>query len=192
MAHRRGLMTLCAMFFMGLLMGSAPALAQGLPWNTDTLRRGDEVRAGVQHRTEDGVRRERLRFASPEEAKAWALETLADPGQGGKVLVEVRGKRAVRLTGQGLEAPDKVRKALQEAWGEERAEEGPELLALRADRKVALFGSAVPQDPASKLPPDLQLDPQAARPLQAVLEERKVELPAPAPTSGFVDGLSPG
>ena len=167
------------------------ALAQGLPWETATLRRGEEVRAGVQHRTEEGVRRERLRFGSPEDAQAWALaEALVDDGQSGRILVEVRGKRAVRLSGEGLGEPAKARKALHEAWGEERAAEAPALLAVRQDRKVALLGTKVPADPGTKLPAGLVLDPEAARPLAEPLGDRKVELPAP-PTPGLTGSVQP-
>lgn len=168
-----------------------PALAQGLPWETGTLQRGDEVRAGVQRRTEEGVRRERLRFGSPEDAQAWALaEGLVEDGLGGRVLVEVRGKRAVRLSGEGLREPVRARKALHEAWGEETAAEAPELLAVRLDRKVALLGAKVPADPGAKLPAGLVLDPEAARPLAEPLGDRKVELPAP-PTPGLTGSVQP-
>lgn len=170
---------------------SSPALAQGLPWNTDTLRRGDEVLAGVQHRVEDGVRRERLRFSDPEQAKAWAVQAVGDGERGAHVLIEVRGKRVVVVSGDS-DDPALVEKALAEAWGEDEAQESPQLCAVRDDDRVALLGSDVPPAAASKLKAGLKVDAEAARPLAKVLGKRKVALPAAPPASGGLVGGLPG
>jgi hypothetical protein len=99
----------------------------------------------------------------------------------------------VRLSGEGLAGGEQARKALRQTWGEEAAEEAPDLLAVRADRKVALLGKSLPADPGSKLPAGLKLDPEAARPLETALGDRKVTLPAPAPAEspGMTGSLTP-
>lgn len=180
------LATLCA---IALLAPIASAFAQPSQYAPgEHLRRGDAVRASVQQRVADGIQRERLTFRSEEEARAWAFEAIAEQGTGQpRLLIEVQGKRAVRLSGEGLTDGQKTQAALQDAWNQRTAEQAPALLFVRSDNKVAAFGAALPEpgELAAKLP-QLVVDPEVARPIVVAVESRKVAMPPAAGAAGAV------
>lgn len=169
--------TLCAIAVLAPLAAAFGQPQQYTPGKN--LERDNQVRASVQQRVAEGITRERLQFRSEADAQAWAFEAISEQGTGqARMYVEVQGKFAVRLVGEGLADAGKTRTAVLEAWNR-RSVEKPALLLFRHDAKVAAFGTALPSDAAelkAKLP-QLTVDPEAARPIASVVEGRKIEMP---------------